>query len=117
MSLTVVDLLPGATLPSTATTEQPPRRYEHLALVVDEPFTTSKTRELAWSLGPTDFEGGIFFTAPVVGVGRSPDGSQSAVMLAPARPAEVGAAFAEDRVPELLAEHADMVSPLGGVVR
>ncbi|WP_226920640.1 LCP family protein [Georgenia subflava] len=85
-------------------------------VAVDETFTMTKMRGLAWSMIATDLDDGVFFTAPVAELGRSPDGRQAIVLLDETRLDAIGAAFAEDRVPEFLETHPDGLRQLDGAV-
>lgn len=78
-------------------------------VAVDENFTISEMRSLALSMRnvrPGDVN---FISAPITGLGRSPDGAQSIVSLDFDGLAEVSQAFIEDRSAEFVADNEDLV--------
>lgn len=78
-------------------------------VAVDENFTVSEMRNLALSMRnirPSDV---VFISAPVEGLGRSPDGAQSIVNLDFEALEEVSQAFIEDRSAEYVANNEDIV--------
>ncbi|WP_147916072.1 LCP family protein [Ruania zhangjianzhongii] len=82
---------------------------------VDEGFTIGEMRSLALSMRdirPGDVN---FISAPVLGTGWSPDGSQSIVNLDPDVLEEVSEAFAEDRIADYLEDNPE-VEQLGSSV-
>lgn len=82
---------------------------------VDEGFTIGEMRGLALSMRnirPGDVN---FISAPVLGTGWSPDGSQSIVNLDPEDLEDVSRAFAEDRIADYLEDNPD-VEQLGSSV-
>jgi LCP family protein required for cell wall assembly len=88
------------------------------SVAVDEDFTVQKQRDLALSLrgirGARDLH---FLTAPVAGLGRSPDGKQSIVVVDHERLAEISSALANDTIVDFLNNHTGEFEPLGSVVR
>ncbi|MGC0145102.1 LCP family protein [Pseudactinotalea sp. Z1732] len=84
-------------------------------VAVDEHFQISHMRNLALSMRnirPGDVN---FISAPVTGLGRSPDGAQSIVQLDFEALDQVSQAFIEDRAAEFVAENEDLVQ-LGDLV-
>ncbi|WP_418606770.1 LCP family protein [Georgenia sp. SUBG003] len=83
------------------------------SLSLDDGLTVSKMRDLAIGARALRPDSVHFITAPYVGTGRSPDGTQSIVLLDDARMKEVSAAFAEDRIGDYLTAHPDAAPALG----
>lgn len=75
-------------------------------VAVDETFSSTEMVKLAVSMRAIRAEDITFLTAPVAGLGRSPDGRQSIVDLDDARFADLTRAFADDTVAEHLASQA-----------
>jgi LCP family protein required for cell wall assembly len=86
------------------------------SLSLDDDLTVSKMRDLAVGARTLRPDGVRFITAPYVGTGRSPDGSQSIVLLDEPAMREVSTAFAEDRIGEYLRKHPDAAPALGNDV-
>jgi LCP family protein required for cell wall assembly len=87
------------------------------SLAVDGGLGVDQMRAIALDLNGMEREDVLFVTAPHLGTGWSPDGTQSIVRLDDARLAEVSRAFAEDRVAELLRTRPDLATLLGEEVR
>lgn len=87
------------------------------SLAVDEGFDLAAMAELAISLRDLGTHDVRYFTAPVAGLGRSPDGAQSIVVLDDARMHDVAAAFADATVGDYIAANRDDVDMLGDAVR
>ncbi|RPF26380.1 LCP family protein [Georgenia muralis] len=87
------------------------------SLAVDGGLGVDQMRAIALDLGGMERDDVLFVTAPHLGTGWSPDGTQSIVRLDDARLAEVSRAFAEDRVAELLRTRPDLATVLGEEVR
>lgn len=83
------------------------------SLSLDDGLTVARMRDLAIGARTLRPDSVRFITAPYVGTGRSPDGSQSIVLLDTPRLRDVSAAFAEDRIGEYLHEHPDAAPALG----
>ena len=92
-----------------------PARLNDLLIVVaenvavDEHFQIGRMRSLALemrNIRPADVQ---FISAPITGLGRSPDGAQSIVNLDFDALEEVSQAFIEDRSAEFVAENSDLV--------
>lgn len=92
-----------------------PARLNDLLIVVaenvavDEHFQIGRMRNLALSMRnirPGDVS---FISAPITGLGRSPDGAQSIVQLDFDALEEVSQAFIEDRAAEFVDENEDLV--------
>ena len=92
-----------------------PARLNDLLIVVaenvavDEHFQIAQMRNLALSMRnirPGDVN---FISAPITGLGRSPDGAQSIVNLDFDALEEVSQAFIEDRAAEFVADNEDLV--------
>lgn len=82
-------------------------------LAVDETFSVTDMAGLAYSLRHLRAGDVTFLTAPVAGLGRSPDGRQSIVELDEARFAAVARAFAQDDVADYLRLNPGAVPTLG----
>lgn len=82
---------------------------------VDEGFTIGEMGDLALSMRNVRRGDVNFISAPVLGTGWSPDGSQSIVNLDPEGLEEVSRAFAEDRINDYLEDNPD-VEQLGSSV-
>ncbi len=76
---------------------------------VDEGFSIGEMRNLALSMRDVRPRNVTFISAPVLGTGWSPDGRQSIVNLDPDEMDALCQAFAEDRVPDYLEDHPDIV--------
>jgi anionic cell wall polymer biosynthesis LytR-Cps2A-Psr (LCP) family protein len=85
-------------------------------VAVDEGFTLREMSKLVLSLRGVRADDVAFLTAPTAGLGRSPDGRESIVLLDGPRFDALAAAVAADRVPEHLAAHPGEVPVLGAVV-
>lgn len=83
---------------------------------VDEGFSIGEMRSLALSMRNVRPGDVSFISAPVLGTGRSPDGSQSIVNLDPEDLEDVSRAFAEDRIADYLEDNPDAVEQLGSSV-
>ncbi|WP_205739732.1 LCP family protein [Georgenia sp. SYP-B2076] len=83
-------------------------------VAVDEGFTIGAMRDLAISMRDVRPGDLAFLTAPYMGTGRSPDGTQSIVLLDAPAFAELCQAFAADDVAGYLAAHPGAVKTLGG---
>lgn len=77
-------------------------------VAVDEGFGVSEMRDLALSMRDLRPAGVAFITAPVLGTGWSPDGTQSIVNLDFDALDGVCQAIAEDRIAEYLEEHPEL---------
>lgn len=84
-------------------------------VAVDDDLSIGTLRDLALSMRNVRPEDVSFFTAPVVGTGRSPDGSQSIVNLDFDALDGVCEAFVEDRIHGYVETHDDIVR-LGSTV-
>ena len=83
------------------------------SLSLDDGLTVAKMRDLAIGARTLRPDSVRFITAPYLGTGRSPDGSQSIVLLDEPRLRDVSDAFAEDRVGEYLRKNPDAAPALG----
>ncbi|MHB1064142.1 MAG: LCP family protein, partial [Georgenia sp.] len=83
------------------------------SLAVDEGFDVVEMAALGVSARGISTGDVRFLTAPVAGLGRSPDGRQSVVFLDDARMRALSAAFVTDDVEAYLAAHPDDVEVLG----
>jgi LCP family protein required for cell wall assembly len=83
------------------------------SLAVDDAFTTARMRDLAISLRNVRGDDLHFVTVPVEGLGRSPDGAQSIVVLDRDGVAELSQAVANDQVAAYLAQSPGNVDILG----
>lgn len=86
------------------------------SVAVDEALTIGELRDLALSARDLRRSGLTFITAPHRGVGWSPDGRQSIVVLDDAPFAEVTGAFADGTIDRFLDQHPDIAARLGSVV-
>jgi len=88
-----------------------PVRLNHLiteltkSIAADDSFTISQMRDLAWSLRGLPPSQVAFFTAPIAGTGRSPDGRQSIVNLDPVADRALWTSMAHDQVLGWVADH------------
>lgn len=85
------------------------------SISADDGFSIGKMRSLAISLRNLRGSDLTFLTAPVAGTGRSPDGKQSIVNLAPAADRVLWKAIADDKLAAWVAAHQG--STLGSTVR
>ncbi|WP_447925740.1 LCP family protein [Georgenia muralis] len=83
------------------------------SVAVDEGFSVEEMRSLALSARSLRAEDVRFITAPYAGTGRSPDGTQSIVLLNEPLFDGVAGAFAEDRIAEYLAANPGVAPSLG----
>ncbi|MFC7404614.1 LCP family protein [Georgenia alba] len=83
------------------------------SVAVDEGLGVPRLLGLAIGLRDLDRAGIRFLTAPTVGTGWSPDGTQSIVLLDELLLEEVSAAFRDDRIAELLDADTGRVTQLG----
>lgn len=86
------------------------------SIAVDEGFTLNVMRGIAMTMAKVGPEDVTFLTAPHAGIGRSPDGSQSIVVVDHALLDPLMLAVAEDRLAEYLAAHPADVRLLGSAV-
>ena len=83
------------------------------SLAVDDSFTTARMRDLAFSLRTIRGDDLHFLTVPLEGLGWSPDGSQSIVVLDDDGVAGLSEAIAQDRLEEYLAQDPENLAVLG----
>ncbi|HEY8718704.1 LCP family protein [Pengzhenrongella sp.] len=86
------------------------------SVAVDDGFTLGTMRSLAVSMRGVRAKDVTFFTVPVAGTGRSPDGRQSIVNLNRKAFDELMVAVANDKVAAYLADHSDDVDTLKAAV-
>lgn len=78
-------------------------------VAVDEDFDIGTMRSLALSMRGVRPDDVTFISAPIAGLGWSPDGQQSIVELDMSGLSEVSEAFAEDRIAEFVDDNPDLV--------